>query len=106
MEMEHDMSILDWLIQTERSLPKPYNQYLPLGSSLKEKVQRKSLTWTTSTTLDVKFLIKNEEEIFTDAGDGVRIYPDGVASPAMLYLTRRSLEDLRMFSLDDSWRTI
>ncbi|GJW10587.1 hypothetical protein Tco_1576414 [Tanacetum coccineum] len=53
-----------------------------------------------------KFLIKNEEEIFTDAGDGVRIYPDGVASPAMLYLTRRSLEDLRMFSLDDSWRKI
>ncbi|GJW61847.1 hypothetical protein Tco_0111182 [Tanacetum coccineum] len=49
-----------------------------------------------------KFLIKNEEEIFTDAGDGVRIYPDGVASPAMLYLTRRSLEDLKMFSLDDS----
>ncbi|GKA69147.1 protein kinase-like domain, concanavalin A-like lectin/glucanase domain protein [Tanacetum coccineum] len=30
-----------------------------------------------------KFLIKNEEEIFTDAGDGVRIYPDGAASPAM-----------------------
>ncbi|GJX31524.1 zinc finger, CCHC-type containing protein [Tanacetum coccineum] len=30
-----------------------------------------------------KFLIKNGEEIFTDAGDGVRIYPDGVASPAM-----------------------
>ncbi|GJR71503.1 hypothetical protein Tco_0083868 [Tanacetum coccineum] len=30
-----------------------------------------------------KFLIKNEEEIFTDAGDGVRIYPDGVASLAM-----------------------
>ncbi|GJR81982.1 hypothetical protein Tco_0152767 [Tanacetum coccineum] len=30
-----------------------------------------------------KFLIKNEEEIFTDAGDGIRIYPDGVASPAM-----------------------
>nr|GEV50292.1 protein kinase-like domain, concanavalin A-like lectin/glucanase domain protein [Tanacetum cinerariifolium] len=30
-----------------------------------------------------KFLIKNEEEIFTDAGDGVRIYPDGVTSPAM-----------------------
>nr|GEV35469.1 hypothetical protein [Tanacetum cinerariifolium] len=24
----------------------------------------------------------------------------------MLYLTRRSLEDLRMFSLDDSWRMI
>ncbi|GJU25313.1 hypothetical protein Tco_1163934 [Tanacetum coccineum] len=25
-----------------------------------------------------KFLIKNEEEIFTDVGDGVRIYPDNV----------------------------
>ncbi|GKD78799.1 hypothetical protein Tco_1341420, partial [Tanacetum coccineum] len=44
-----------------------------------------------------KFLIKNGEEIFTNAGDGVRIYPDGVASPAMLYLTRRSLEILRKF---------
>nr|GEY74844.1 retrotransposon Orf1 [Tanacetum cinerariifolium] len=30
-----------------------------------------------------KFLIKNEEEIFTDAGDGVRIYPGGVTPPAM-----------------------
>ncbi|GJU07621.1 MAK10-like protein [Tanacetum coccineum] len=30
-----------------------------------------------------KFIIKNKEEIFTDAGDGVRIYPDGVASPVM-----------------------
>ncbi|GJW55184.1 reverse transcriptase domain-containing protein [Tanacetum coccineum] len=30
-----------------------------------------------------KFLIKNEEEIFTYAGDGIRIHPDGVASPAM-----------------------
>ncbi|GKD32910.1 reverse transcriptase domain-containing protein [Tanacetum coccineum] len=39
-----------------------------------------------------KFLIKNGEEIFTDAGDGVRIYPDGVASPAI-----RSLEVLRKF---------
>ncbi|GJX69843.1 hypothetical protein Tco_0305570 [Tanacetum coccineum] len=44
-----------------------------------------------------KFLIKNEEEIFTDAGDGVRIYPDGVATPAMLYLMRRSLKVLRKF---------
>ncbi|GKA15526.1 hypothetical protein Tco_0695273 [Tanacetum coccineum] len=35
--------------------------------------------------------------------DGDRINPDGVAR---LYLTKRSLEDLRMFSLDDSWRTI
>ncbi|GJW10428.1 hypothetical protein Tco_1576255 [Tanacetum coccineum] len=31
----------------------------------------------------MKFLIKNEKEIFTDAGDDVKIYPDGVASPAM-----------------------
>nr|GEX76965.1 hypothetical protein [Tanacetum cinerariifolium] len=53
-----------------------------------------------------KFLIKNKEEIFTDTGDGVRIYPDGIASPAWIYLTRRSLEDLRMFLLDDSWRTL
>ncbi|GKB42485.1 hypothetical protein Tco_0887427 [Tanacetum coccineum] len=30
-----------------------------------------------------KFVIENEKEIFTDAGDGVRIYPEGVASPAM-----------------------
>ncbi|GKA83575.1 reverse transcriptase domain-containing protein [Tanacetum coccineum] len=30
-----------------------------------------------------KFLIKNEEEIFTVRGDGVGIKPDGVASPAM-----------------------
>ncbi|GJY33983.1 hypothetical protein Tco_0418452 [Tanacetum coccineum] len=36
-------------------------------------------------------------------GDGARINPDGVAR---LYLTRRRLEDLRMFSLDDSWRMI
>ncbi|GJZ62524.1 hypothetical protein Tco_0618661 [Tanacetum coccineum] len=30
-----------------------------------------------------KFLIKNKKEIFTDAGDGVRIIPDDVAPPAM-----------------------
>ncbi|GJW81081.1 hypothetical protein Tco_0145056 [Tanacetum coccineum] len=47
----------------------------------------------------MKFLIKNKEEIFTDTGDGIRIYPDDVASPAMLYLTRRSLEFLRKFHL-------
>ncbi|GJZ83561.1 hypothetical protein Tco_0648734 [Tanacetum coccineum] len=62
----------------------------------------------------VKFLIKNEEEIFTDAGDGVRIYPDGIAPPAIktydyiitliislllsLYLMRRSLKVLRKFN--------
>ncbi|GJZ04932.1 hypothetical protein Tco_0538207 [Tanacetum coccineum] len=33
--------------------------------------------------LERKFLIKNGEEIFTDTKDEVRIYPDGVASPAM-----------------------
>ncbi|GJU38486.1 hypothetical protein Tco_1191443 [Tanacetum coccineum] len=59
----------------------------------------------------MKFLIKTGEEIFIDAGDGVRIYPDGVASLAIktydyiitlilslllsLYLMRRSLEVLR-----------
>nr|GEZ35392.1 hypothetical protein [Tanacetum cinerariifolium] len=31
----------------------------------------------------MKFLIKNEKEIFTTAEEGVKIYPDGVASPAM-----------------------
>ncbi|GJT34795.1 reverse transcriptase domain-containing protein [Tanacetum coccineum] len=30
-----------------------------------------------------KFFKKNKEEIFTDAGDGVMIQPDGVTSPAM-----------------------
>ncbi|GJS04559.1 hypothetical protein Tco_0321067 [Tanacetum coccineum] len=30
-----------------------------------------------------KFFKKNEKEIFTVAGDGVRIYPDGVTSPAL-----------------------
>ncbi|GJR39386.1 hypothetical protein Tco_1215070 [Tanacetum coccineum] len=49
-----------------------------------------------------KFLIKNEEEIFTVREDGVVIKPDGVASPAMLYLTRRSLEVLRKFH----WTTL
>ncbi|GKB15592.1 hypothetical protein Tco_0849515 [Tanacetum coccineum] len=44
-----------------------------------------------------KFLIKNEEEIFIVPGDGVGIKTDGVASPAMLYLMRRSLEILRNF---------
>ncbi|GJZ57075.1 hypothetical protein Tco_0612569 [Tanacetum coccineum] len=39
-------------------------------------LERKDITY-------VKFLIKNEEEIFTDAGDGVKIILDGVASPAM-----------------------
>ncbi|GJV17269.1 MAK10-like protein [Tanacetum coccineum] len=55
----------------------------PLGNSLKEKVQGKSSTWTTSTSLNVKFLIKNEEDFFTVPGDSVGIKPDGVASPAM-----------------------
>ncbi|GKA89653.1 hypothetical protein Tco_0811465 [Tanacetum coccineum] len=49
-----------------------------------------------------KFLIKNEEEIFTVRGDGVVIKPGGVKSPAMLYLTRRSLEVLRKFH----WTTL
>ncbi|GJR37802.1 hypothetical protein Tco_1213486 [Tanacetum coccineum] len=49
-----------------------------------------------------KFLIRNEEEIFTVRGDGVGIKPYGVASPAMLYLMRRSLEVLRKFH----WTTL
>nr|GEX37762.1 hypothetical protein [Tanacetum cinerariifolium] len=38
-EMEHGTPRLERSIQTERSLPKPYNQSPPLGSSPKEKVQ-------------------------------------------------------------------
>ncbi|GJW89826.1 hypothetical protein Tco_0167379 [Tanacetum coccineum] len=49
-----------------------------------------------------KFFIKHEEEIFTVRRDGVGIKPDGVTSPAMLYLTRRSLEVLRKFH----WMTL
>ncbi|GKC39766.1 hypothetical protein Tco_1052150 [Tanacetum coccineum] len=45
---------------------------------------------------------ENECEVFTEAGDGVRIIPDGVR----LYLMRRSLEVLREFPDDDSWITI
>ncbi|GKB93912.1 hypothetical protein Tco_0980049 [Tanacetum coccineum] len=66
--------------------------YVALSSDLTNKITYR------------KFLIKNKEEIFTDAGDGVRIILDGVASPAMenfeffkLYLMRRSLEVLRKF---------
>ncbi|GJU75910.1 hypothetical protein Tco_1272980 [Tanacetum coccineum] len=50
------------------------------------------------------FRMKEIKKIFfIDPGDGVRINPDGVTR---LYLMRRSLEVLRKFSLDDSWRTI
>ncbi|GJU32506.1 reverse transcriptase domain-containing protein [Tanacetum coccineum] len=45
---------------------------------------------------------KNECEVFTEVGDGVRIIPDDVR----LYLMRRSLEVLREFPNDDSWMTI
>ncbi|GJY70934.1 hypothetical protein Tco_0474637 [Tanacetum coccineum] len=49
-----------------------------------------------------KFLIKNKEEIFTVRGDSIGIKLDDVTSPAMLYLTRRSLEILRKFH----WTTL
>ncbi|GJT88571.1 hypothetical protein Tco_1070288 [Tanacetum coccineum] len=85
----------------ERSLPKPYNQSPPLESSSKEKAQGKSSTWTTSTTLlgrvtsslatrlinkekrflggnPMNFFKENEKKIFSEAGDGIRIYLDGV----------------------------
>ncbi|GJX52768.1 putative reverse transcriptase domain-containing protein [Tanacetum coccineum] len=42
-----------------------------------------------------KFLIKNEEEIFTDGGDSVGIIPDGVKR---LYLMRRSVKSLKTAS--------
>ncbi|GJT11690.1 hypothetical protein Tco_0858732 [Tanacetum coccineum] len=84
-----------------------HKELLDLGniidSSLSEVVLGKTFAQASKLACDEslglirKFLIENGEEIFIDAGDGVRIYPDGVASPAMLYLTRRSLEDLRKF---------
>ncbi|GJW02608.1 zinc finger, CCHC-type containing protein [Tanacetum coccineum] len=52
-------------------IPKSLCFYAEFSSDLTNKIACK------------KFLIKNGEEIFTDAGDGVKIYPDGVASPAM-----------------------
>ncbi|GJY80628.1 MAK10-like protein [Tanacetum coccineum] len=52
-EIRHGTLRLDSSTQTERSLPKPYNQSPPLGSSSKEKVQEKSSTWTTSMPLDM-----------------------------------------------------
>ncbi|GJU84461.1 hypothetical protein Tco_1292007 [Tanacetum coccineum] len=86
-----------------------YDEYVCRGirSLMAAKSRRKNKGEVT------KFLIKNEEEIFIDAGDGVKIYPDGVASPAIktydyiitlilslllsLHLMRRSLEVLKKF---------
>ncbi|GJV14978.1 hypothetical protein Tco_1360301 [Tanacetum coccineum] len=44
-----------------------------------------------------KFLIKNEKEIFTDAGDGVRIIPDGIAPPAINIHTITGRNDIKWF---------
>ncbi|GJY26249.1 zf-CCHC domain-containing protein, partial [Tanacetum coccineum] len=46
-----------------------------------------------------KFLIKNEEEIFTDAGDSVRIYPDGVASLKNRFKTYVKSKDLDLWHI-------
>ncbi|GKD19341.1 hypothetical protein Tco_1208499 [Tanacetum coccineum] len=56
-----------------------YDEYVCRGirSLMAAKARRKNKGKVT------KFLIKNEEEIFTEAGDGVKIYPDGIAPPAM-----------------------
>ncbi|GKE11779.1 hypothetical protein Tco_1415330 [Tanacetum coccineum] len=56
-----------------------YDEYGCIGiqSLMSAKARRKNKGEVT------KILIKNEEEIFTDAGDGVRIIPDGVAPPTM-----------------------
>ncbi|GJZ03039.1 hypothetical protein Tco_0521000 [Tanacetum coccineum] len=60
------------------------------------------LTGVTDEDEVTKFLIKNEEEIFTVCGDGVGIKLDDVSYPAMLYLTRSNLEVLRKFH----WTTL
>ncbi|GJX11388.1 hypothetical protein Tco_0201247 [Tanacetum coccineum] len=48
-----------------------------------------------------KFFKENEKKIFTAAGDGVRIYPDGV-----VIFDKKKLGSSLEVSLDDSWRTI
>ncbi|GKA43741.1 hypothetical protein Tco_0736465 [Tanacetum coccineum] len=58
-------------IPTTRKLSERESFYAVLSLDLTNKISCR------------KFLIKNEEEIFTDAGDGVKIYPDGVTSPVM-----------------------
>ncbi|GJR06004.1 MAK10-like protein [Tanacetum coccineum] len=48
------------------------------------KVEVLSSSFDLYKTIDVqKIVFKNEKEIFTYAGDGVRIHPDGVESPAI-----------------------
>ncbi|GJT42232.1 hypothetical protein Tco_0950947 [Tanacetum coccineum] len=66
------------------------------GTVLFEKDKEK-IVFKMPHKMEMKFFIKNEEEIFTVAGDGVRIYPDGFTPPAMLYLIRKSLEVFRKF---------
>nr|GEW48406.1 hypothetical protein [Tanacetum cinerariifolium] len=55
-ELNPFKDVLVFRMMTERNLPKPYSQSPPLESSLKEKVQGKSSTWTTSMTLDVTWM--------------------------------------------------
>ncbi|GJT96982.1 zinc finger, CCHC-type containing protein [Tanacetum coccineum] len=43
-----------------------------------------------------KFFKKNEEEIFTEAGDGVRIYHDGITPPAMFLALGWHLEEIHV----------
>ncbi|GJV31569.1 MAK10-like protein, partial [Tanacetum coccineum] len=66
-----DVLVFRRMVEFLRAIPINLKSfYAVLSSDLTNKIAYK------------KFLIKNGEEIFTDAGDGVMIYPDGVASPA------------------------
>ncbi|GJT51662.1 hypothetical protein Tco_0977819 [Tanacetum coccineum] len=88
-------------------IPEPYSR---IEKGIKNDIQPIALTMTINRILqEVTNRIacrnsfqENECEIFTEAGDSVRIIPDDVR----LYLMRRSLEVLREFPNDDSWMTI
>ncbi|GKD57232.1 hypothetical protein Tco_1290619, partial [Tanacetum coccineum] len=49
----HVMPKLGSLTRMKKNSPKPFNQSPPLESSLKEKVQGRSSTWTTSMAFDL-----------------------------------------------------
>ncbi|GJV68969.1 hypothetical protein Tco_1484478 [Tanacetum coccineum] len=81
---------------------KELNLVSPLEKDKFEAFFVESLKDITNKVACRKFFKKNEYEILTVSGDDVRIFPDGVAPPDLLYLMRRNLEVLRKFQEDDS----
>ncbi|GJX58635.1 hypothetical protein Tco_0290025 [Tanacetum coccineum] len=62
-----------------------------------EKDKRRGMEYVMSKILGFTRCLELDHDYVTGIDDEEEV---------TLYLTRRSLEDLRMFSLDDSWRTI